>query len=171
MARLAGVRERVLPGSSLSNEFRLAAACCEWPASSSRDQRLRELASAIDWPLTLQLARRHRIEGLVHRALSDAGVEVPEQERTVLARAAAAIGTQSLLQGAESARLQRLLGEQDIRCTFLKGVPLAMLAYGTLGVKQAWDIDLLVPPKVPRPRSRYSSRRATPANIPRWRTS
>jgi hypothetical protein len=136
-----------LPESSLSKEFRLVAACCEWPASSERDQRLKELAPGLDWGLTLQLARRHRIEGLVHRAFSEAGIQVPETERTALSKAAAAIGTQSLLQSAESARLQRLLGEQGIKCIFLKGVPLAMLAYGTLGVKQAWDIDLLVPPE------------------------
>jgi hypothetical protein len=100
----------------------------------------------LDWDLVLKLAARHRIQGLMHRALNDARIEIPETRLAPLSGAAAAIGTQSLLQSAESARLQRLLGEQGIACLFLKGVPLAILAYGTLGVKQAWDIDLLVAP-------------------------
>lgn len=131
----------------LSNEFELTAACCEWPASSPRDQRLRELsARPIDWNLVLKLAARHRVQGLMHRALNESGVDMPETIQAPLSSAAAAIGTQSLLQSAESARLQRLLGERGIACIFLKGIPLAVLAYGTLGVKQAWDIDLLVAP-------------------------
>jgi hypothetical protein len=80
----------------------------------------------------------------MHRALNEAGTDVPDGVRTSLSRAAQAIGTQSLLQSAESARLQRLLAEHGIRCVFVKGVPLAILAYDSLGVKQAWDIDLLV---------------------------
>ncbi len=134
--------------NALSREFCLIAAGCEWPASSARDQRLRELAALpLDWDLVLKLAHRHRIEGLLHRALTDAGVEAPEPVRLALARSAASIGTQSLLQSAESARLRRLLGERGIDCVFLKGVALAALAYGMLGVKQAWDIDLLVRPE------------------------
>ncbi len=134
-----------MPRNELSREFCLVAAGCEWPASSARDQRLRELAALpLDWDLALKLAHRHRVEGLLHRALRDAGTEPPEPVRLALARSAAAIGTQSLLQSAESARLRRLLAERGIECVFLKGVALAALAYGMLGVKQAWDIDLLV---------------------------
>ncbi len=137
-----------MPRNELSREFCLVAAGCEWPASSARDQRLRDLAaSPLDWDLVLKLAHRHRVEGLLHRALSEAGVEAPERVRLELAQSAAAIGTQSLLQSAESARLRRLLSERAIEAVFLKGVALAALAYGMLGVKQAWDIDLLVSPE------------------------
>lgn len=137
-----------MPRNELSREFCLVAAGCEWPASSARGQRLRDLAaSPLDWDLVLKLAHRHRVEGLLHRALTEAGVEAPERVRPELARSAATIGTQSLLQSAESARLRRLLSERGIECVFLKGVALAALAYGMLGVKQAWDIDLLVNPE------------------------
>lgn len=131
----------------LTTEFLLTAACCEWPASAARNGRLRGLAGSADWDLVLKLGRRHRVEGLMHRALSDADVEVPAHVKQALARSAAYIGTQSLLQSAESARLHRLLAERGIDCIFLKGVALAIIAYGTLGVKQAWDIDLLVAPE------------------------
>jgi hypothetical protein len=137
-----------LPRNELPREFNLVAAGCEWPASSARDQRLRDLAaSPLDWGLALKLAHRHRVEGLLHRALTEAGVQAPERVRLELAQSAAAIGTQSLLQSAESARLRRLLSERGIEAVFLKGVALAALAYGMLGAKQAWDIDLLVGPE------------------------
>ncbi len=137
-----------MPRTELSREFLLVAACCEWPGSEARDRRLALLAAPkLDWDLFLKLTLRHRIEGLVHRALTEARIEIPEHVRSALAGRAAAIGTQNLLQSAESARLRRLLGERGIECLFLKGVPLAALAYGTISVKQAWDIDLLVAPE------------------------
>jgi hypothetical protein len=130
----------------LSNEFKLLAACCEWPAEADRDSRIRALADGdIDWPLFGMLVRRHRVEGLVHRALSSSGAAVPEAEKTWLQDAASAIGLQNLLQAAESARLHKLLGEAGIAAVFLKGATLSQLVYKMLGVKQAWDIDLLVP--------------------------
>ena len=130
----------------LSNEFLLVAACCEWPRTDARDQRLKELGACVSWDQVSRLAKRHRVEGHVHRALTEAAIEIGEPARNALARGATAIGTQSLLQSAESARLQRLLSERQVECIFLKGVALSMLAYGGLGVKQAWDIDVLVSP-------------------------
>jgi hypothetical protein len=136
-----------LPEHRFTPEFLLTAACCEWPSSAARHERLRGLAGSADWDLVLKLGRRHRVEGLMHRALSEAAIEVPAHVAQALGQDAAAIGTQSVLQCAESARLQRLLAERGIDCLFVKGVPLAKLAYGALGIKQSWDIDLLVAPE------------------------
>jgi hypothetical protein len=131
--------------SRIPAEFRLVAACCRWPPSdAAREEVRRRAASSIDWSLFLSLVRRHRVEGLVHRALSDAGVETPPEIRAVLARAAAGIGMQNLRHAAESLKLKRQLEEEGIAFLFLKGVTLGALAYGNLGLKQAWDIDLLV---------------------------
>ncbi len=47
---------------------------------------------------------------------------------------------------AESFRLQRLSEAAGIPTMVLKGAALEMLAYGRLGLKSAWDIDLLVSP-------------------------
>ncbi len=130
----------------LSNEFRLLAACCEWPPEASRDSRILALANGgIGWALFRKLARRHRVEGLVHRALTSSGAALPEAEKAWLRDAASSIGMDNLLQAAESARLHKLLGEAGIVGVFLKGATLSQLVYKMLGVKQAWDIDLLVP--------------------------
>jgi hypothetical protein len=137
-----------LPGNTLSREFRLVSACCEWPASADRTARLQSLAGPpINWDMVLKLSLRHRVEGLVHRALAEAGVQLPQMVAGALAARAAEIGRQNLLQSAESARLSRLLAERGIDSMFLKGVALGALAYDTIGVKQSWDIDLLVAPQ------------------------
>eukprot|EP01136_Pigoraptor_vietnamica_P025436 Opistho-1_new@6978 len=46
----------------------------------------------------------------------------------------------------EAARLQDAFDAADCPALFVKGSSLAMLAYGELGLKWAWDIDLLTSP-------------------------
>lgn len=46
----------------------------------------------------------------------------------------------------ESLRLQQAVQGEGVPAIILKGAPLAMLAYGDPGYKEALDIDLLVPP-------------------------
>src|SRR5919112_1640027 len=49
--------------NDLSLEFLLVASTCEWPKSTERDQKLRELAAkGANWELVLDLAVRHRVE-------------------------------------------------------------------------------------------------------------
>jgi hypothetical protein len=53
--------------------FRLAAACCHWPADARRDRAVTAAARGItDWPAFLCVIRRHRVEPLAHAALSAA---------------------------------------------------------------------------------------------------
>jgi hypothetical protein len=107
---------------------------------------LKWASGSIDWRRFLLLVQRQRVEGLVNEALADAGADVPEAIGADIARIGAAVGAQNLFFAAESARLQRLLDDDGIRFLFVKGVTLAMLAYGTLATKKAFDIDLLVDP-------------------------
>ena len=128
-------------------EFRLVAACCRWPDSAGRNAEIGRIAAgAIDWDLFLRVAGRHRVEGLVHRALAQAGAAIPEAARTALGARAEAIAADNLRQAAECARLKGLLEAAGLSHLFVKGVTLAMLAYGSLSAKQAWDVDLLVLP-------------------------
>lgn len=130
-----------------SNEFKLVAACCRWPPSHSKAIEVAKWSScSLDWDQFLLLVRRQRVEGLVHSALDAAAVGVPERIKLALAQSARSIGAQNLLYVQESARLQRLLDAAGIRFLFVKGVILAVSAYGSLGIKKAWDIDLLVEP-------------------------
>jgi hypothetical protein len=99
-------------------------------------------ANVIDWDRVLQLVARHRVDGLVHAALVAAGVPaiVP-----VLAVRAQRIAFRNGVLTDESVRLQAAFDAGQIPAMILKGSALAQLAYGLLTLKQARDIDVLVP--------------------------
>ncbi len=52
---------------------------------------------------------------------------------------------QAMALSVESLRLQRLLLASGVDAVFLKGAPLAKLAYGDVAVRHSKDVDLLVP--------------------------
>jgi hypothetical protein len=108
---------------------------------------VREAAAAVgDWDALLRTARRHRVEGLVHDGLRRAAIAPPPAVASELAAAAAAIARDNLRFAAEAARLDRMLRQAGVDFLFLKGVTLNRLAYGTLALKKAIDIDLVVDP-------------------------
>ncbi|MBV8839763.1 MAG: nucleotidyltransferase family protein [Alphaproteobacteria bacterium] len=108
---------------------------------------MRESAAGLqDWDALLRTARRHRVEGLVHDGLRQAKIMPPAHVAEQLAAAAAAIARDNLRFAAEAARLDRLLRGVGVDFLFLKGVTLNLLAYGTLALKRAIDIDLVVDP-------------------------
>jgi hypothetical protein len=135
------VADRPLPP-----EFLLVAACCRWPLSPAAIASIRQAcAPSIDWPHFLHVVLRHRVGGLVHNALMTAGIEPPSDIATKLARNARKIAQRNLHMAAATIRLQGLLDAAQIPASVLKGVALAQLAYGSLKLKHARDIDLLVP--------------------------
>lgn len=132
---------------TLPPEFLLVVACCRWPPSKERLEAVQNAAAGpIDWPEVMRIARRERVEGLVRRGLVDAGIDPPPPIAAELRRIAAEIARQSLALAIESARLQRRLEGAGLKVMVLKGAAVEMLSYGTLGLKRAWDIDLLVTP-------------------------
>lgn len=104
-------------------------------------------AEPIDWHHFLAIVRRQRVEGLASSALQDSGVHIPEEVARPLHSAAEEIVRQNLAFASESLRLKRLFDQADIPLLFVKGVTLSMLAYKSLAVKKAWDIDAAVPPE------------------------
>lgn len=129
----------------LPREFQLVAACCRWPPSPARDEAVLAAAVSVDWTLVARIAERHRVEAFVWNALRQSGQAVPEEVGGRLRSAAARITRQNLLLTAESLRLSALLDEAGVRHLFVKGVTLGVIAYGSIGPKMGWDIDLLVP--------------------------
>jgi hypothetical protein len=131
----------------LSPEFRLLAACAIWPPSGRQCADIREIAGVVDWQQALAVAGRHRIEGLFYAGLCRAETDLPPAIRDALAAKASALALQSLAHAAEAARLQGLFQEAGIPVLFLKGASLAKLAYDTLAIRHAKDIDILVAPE------------------------
>ena len=133
--------------AGLSRETMLAAACCRWPPSSESDAAIRDAASgSIDWDFFLGEVGRHRIHALVWAGLRHAGVDVPAHVGDALSRASAGISFANLRHAAEEARLFRAFQDSGVDLLFVKGTTGAVLAFGSLAIKAAWDIDLLVAP-------------------------
>lgn len=101
----------------------------------------------LDWDLLLRLAWRHRISGLVHAGLNGAGVRPPSPAADVLQAEARRIAIDELRTAGEALRLQEVLRSGGVEPMILKGVAVAMLAYGRLGLRYNFDIDILVHPK------------------------
>lgn len=126
-------------------ELELAIACCRWPPGEARDDAVRSRAEgSLDWAFFVDVVARHRVDGLVHDALRHAGIAPPDDVAERLAAEANGIARRNLAFAAESKRIAAMLGAADMRFLFVKGVTLNMLAYRTLALKQARDIDLLV---------------------------
>ena len=131
----------------LTTEFRLAAACVKWPVTAQTRQAIHQAADhPIDWTQFLGVVQRHRIGGLVHRALKGAGVPLPADISHALADRASAIARNAMMLTHETAQLQRLFEGAGIPVAVVKGAILAKLIYGDITVRHARDIDLLVSP-------------------------
>ncbi len=137
-------------GPALPPELRLVAACAAWPPNPASAARVRAcLVPSLDWDRVLQLVRRHRVAGLVNRALSPAAmpdVDVPAEVRAALSGQATVMARRNLQLAAESVRIHRLMAAAGIDAAFLKGTALAKLAYDNIGLRHSKDIDLLVAP-------------------------
>ncbi len=102
------------------------------------------MSTGVDWPKVVQVSNRQRVEGLVADGLRSVGDAVPAPIKSALDASAAENARLSLFQAAESLRLQRLFEAAGIGLTFIKGTALALLAYGNIGIKHSWDIDIVV---------------------------
>ena len=103
------------------------------------------LSQGVDWHAFLRIVRRQRVEGLVHVALQHAAVDTPLDVASELAATSAVITRDNLLHAAASLRLQSSFAAAGIPILFVKGITLSILAYGTLNLKKARDIDVIVP--------------------------
>ena len=124
-------------------ELDLLAACCRWPPSPAREAAVRAAAAgAIDWNRFERIVARHRVVALAADGLRRAGIGLPP----AIGDGAMAAARDALAMARETLRLQCAFDAAGIAAIFVKGSALALLAYGELGVKQSWDIDLLTAP-------------------------
>jgi len=131
----------------LSPEFRLVCAACRWPREA-RDAAVRAaVVPGLDWSRVAMITKRHRVWGLVADGLRSAGVEPPETFARLFAEHGGRITRQNLAAAAETRRLGAMFGAAGIDWITFKGLALAIQAYGTLAIKSAKDVDLLVAPE------------------------
>jgi hypothetical protein len=99
------------------------------------------------WIEMLDLARRHGVAPLLHRALQARGwnVEVPGSSRFRLDEDRRATALDNLRNYGEFRRIARALHDRNIPVMPLKGLHLAELVYGDIGLRPMSDLDILVP--------------------------
>ena len=131
----------------LSPELMAIGTALSWPRSSERARELSlRCVRDIDWAKLLRLSERHRVVGLVRHALVQAGVVLPSEIEAGLALRAQQITFQELALANELNRITVALDLIGIKAVVLKGLTVSAQAYGRVGLRQNFDIDLLVDP-------------------------
>jgi len=115
-----------------------------WPPSTARSGAVSKALSAqIDWALFVRLVKRHRNAGLVFRALG--GREgIDPAARAAIAKLSQEIALASMFHMAELKRVAAKFSEAGVPVGVLKGISLAVLAYGDPMIRHSKDLDLLV---------------------------
>lgn len=122
--------------------------CCRPDDDAARSASLRALVAspALDMDHLIQTVARHRVAPQVHRALTEAGVSLPPDKAARLAQMAGLAARRSLNLAKESLFLQSVFDQSGLDAIFVKGTALALLMHRDVGMKDSWDIDLLVRP-------------------------
>jgi hypothetical protein len=132
-------------------EFRLVAACCRFPQNQAAKEAVNAAVAGISsWQQFEALVARHRVTGLANHALADQQA-VPREVSARLARRARESAAFDLVLAAETAALQQRFDEAGLPALFVKGATVGVLAYGTVSIKESWDIDLLTTPESVEP--------------------
>lgn len=129
-------------------ELRLVAACCRPGAERVADDAVGRLAThpGLDGKALLATVARHRVAPQVRAALQKAGVQLDPVTSAGLRDMASRAAMRSLLLAGESVALQTAFDQAGLHATFVKGTALACLIHEDIGLKDSWDIDLLVAP-------------------------
>ncbi|URW74467.1 nucleotidyltransferase family protein [Sphingomonas donggukensis] len=138
-------RHKRPPIERFSPELRFVIACCRWPYDAAAVAALRQAAADIaDWSRVIDVAKRHRVRGLLAAAVDAAELPLPERDAARLANAAHILRIEGLHLAGATIRLDRLFARHDIDRLFVKGAALAAIAYRHQGIKESIDVDVLV---------------------------
>lgn len=129
----------------LSQEFGLLVACCCWGFGGISDESSIDFAG-IDWKKFVEIARFHRVEGVVWNSLVSRQIPIPDSAAQALASAATAIAARNLVTTVECHELSADFESAGVPLLFLKGLTLGVLAYASSAPKSAVDVDLLIDP-------------------------
>lgn len=138
-----------LPERRFPAELELLLACCRWPRRSDDSEFIRTLcAGPIDWQRFLQLVRHHRLVPLVSHSINlaiEPGGTAEVDAALAELRSIAEMSTHRALRSlAELRRVVHAFGAASIPTLVLKGIPLAQIVFGNLGLRSPGDLDLMI---------------------------
>jgi hypothetical protein len=133
-------------GNPHDREFQLLTRSALWPRWPEDRESVRVLAQGdIDWDVFLEMVELHRLTPIIFHNLTEYAKDVvPSAILLRLEKETAAKGLAALQNLSEILRLQKLFLEAAIDLRILKGIPLAIVAYGNPGLRESGDIDLLI---------------------------
>jgi len=97
------------------------------------------------WRAVPALARAHRMQGLLHRALAFAERQPPEDVRRAVADDARVVAQQALMRMSALREIGDAAAARGIPLMPYKGPVLSLVAYGDVGLRPTADLDVLVP--------------------------
>jgi hypothetical protein len=123
--------------------------CSIAPGREEKEPVMREAESFSNWKLFTDLAVRHGVAALVWQNMSDLSLTkpVPEPERTILEGSRLRSITRVAYITSVAGDVVSILGKEGIRVLLLKGLALEHQIYGSRGLRQMSDADLLVAPE------------------------
>jgi hypothetical protein len=123
--------------------------CSIASGQEEKEPVIREAESFSNWKLFTDLAVRHGVAALVWQNMSDLSLTkpVPEPERTILEGSRLRSITRVAYITSVAGDVVSILGKEGIRVLLLKGLALEHQIYGSRGLRQMSDADLLVAPE------------------------
>ena len=133
-------------GQNRTAEFELLAACSAWPLDEKATRRIasESFQANFNWNAFIALAERHRVTALTLNALRTCGVGVEEAAARRLQSLARQEAFRELTLAGEAVGITHSLADMGVRAILLKGISVALLGFGRLGLRTNRDIDLLV---------------------------
>jgi hypothetical protein len=105
------------------------------------------LLHAIPWPDVVQLAQTQGVASVLHAALHQTDVPVPEETQQALERAYYQVAADNTLNSKDLRPIVESLSAAGVPVLLVKGVALAETLYRDLAPRPASDFDLVVPPE------------------------
>jgi hypothetical protein len=124
----------------VSLEFRCLVECCRLAYTGETNL----VMAQPDWSRFIRLTRFHRVQGLVWKALASHDPETTRDTCRALSSDASEIAVANLRAAVESQHLLSTFNDAGLPLLFVKGLTLAMRAYGEISTKAGVDIDILV---------------------------
>jgi len=137
------------PARVASREFEFLLQCirANFDPEARKDRGERDIRS-LDWQLVLALARENRVDVLLLHGLQLLGTQgVPEEVLAFLRRYEAENRARNQASVRELETILGYLAEREVCCLSFKGPLLGERAYGDMGKRFFWDLDLLARPQ------------------------
>jgi hypothetical protein len=152
--------------AALEPEFSLLVRCCQWNFAAADGLSRPAIPNDLDWVRFVNLARRHRIQGLVWNALAQHADRLPDQVKAMLSNDARSIAATNLAIAGECRELRQTFDQSKLFLLFIKGLAVGALAYRSPLLKMGWDIDLLIDPRDLPAAAELLSRRGFALRLP-----